>query len=103
MEQEGKRHFGQQDVMVPWKIEQDAIAEENSSRGGKKPQGSDQIFEALPPTEEVKGSKTYKVYQRYYHVFKKGELSSLLLDCKNVSVEDEVYDHDNWVSYGTKL
>lgn len=39
----------------------------------------------------------YRTYQRYYHVFKKGELSELFhLSGQSVTIIEDYYDHDNW-------
>lgn len=39
----------------------------------------------------------YVTFQRYYHVFKEGELGQLFrLHLKGVEVEKEYYDHENW-------
>lgn len=39
----------------------------------------------------------YRTYQRYYHVFKKGELGKLFaMSGQPVTVTEDYYDHDNW-------
>ena len=38
----------------------------------------------------------YQTFQRYYHVFRKGELSRLFSRLEGVEVLDEFYDHENW-------
>lgn len=66
LEQE-KRKFKQQDVYLPWKH--------------KKIE-----------TEETQTSS----YQRFYHVFVKGELRDLLSNIPHVTVIEEGMDHNNW-------
>jgi len=39
----------------------------------------------------------YRTFHRYYHLFKKGELTDLFkLANQTVTVIEEYYDHDNW-------
>lgn len=40
--------------------------------------------------------KGYQTFQRYYHVFKRGELVQLFSKCSDVIVLEEFYDHENW-------
>ncbi|KAI9351870.1 S-adenosyl-L-methionine-dependent methyltransferase [Pilaira anomala] len=68
-----KRNFepGQQDVFVPWKLTP------------KKGEPS-----------ELK-EEEYPVYNRYYHLFKKGELDDLFEQIEGVVIERSGYDRDN--------
>lgn len=68
-----KRNFepGQQDVFVPWKLTP------------KKGEPS-----------ELK-EEEYPVYNRYYHLFKKGELDDLFEQIEGVVIEKSGYDRDN--------
>ena len=45
----------------------------------------------------------YQTFQRYYHVFRRGELVQLFSKCTDVIVIDEFYDHDNWCVIGKKI
>jgi SAM-dependent methyltransferase len=64
-----KRTFDEQDVIVPWKVISQAKEEATAN----------------------------SVFQRYCHVFKEGELVSLLTTkCKDVEVLECFYDHSNW-------
>ena len=45
----------------------------------------------------------YQTFQRYYHVFQRGELVQLLSKCTDVVVIEEFYDHENWCVIGKKL
>ena len=39
----------------------------------------------------------YRTFHRYYHLFKKGELTELFKRSnQTVRVVEEYYDHDNW-------
>ncbi|GAA5795878.1 S-adenosyl-L-methionine-dependent methyltransferase [Helicostylum pulchrum] len=69
-----KRNFepGQQDVFVPWKLTP------------KKGQ-----------TEIKEKEEDFPVYNRYYHLFKKGELDDLFEQVEGVVIETSGYDRDN--------
>ncbi|GAA5813296.1 hypothetical protein MFLAVUS_006771 [Mucor flavus] len=69
-----KRNFepGQQDVFVPWKLTP------------KKGQ-----------TESKEKEEDFPVYNRYYHLFKKGELDDLFEQIEGVVIETSGYDRDN--------
>ncbi|KAI8086020.1 S-adenosyl-L-methionine-dependent methyltransferase [Halteromyces radiatus] len=74
-----KRNFqpGEQDVFVPWTL-------------AKK---KDEQDDGEPP----------KVYNRYYHLFKKGELDNLFEQISNVSIDISGYDRDNHYVIATKI
>lgn len=46
-----------------------------------------------PPSLSQQG---YQTFQRYYHVFRQGELSDLVGRLPNMSVVEEYFDHENW-------
>ncbi|KAG2201821.1 hypothetical protein INT47_004378 [Mucor saturninus] len=70
-----KRNFepGQQDVFVPWKL---------TPKKGLTP-------------EVKEKEEDYPVYNRYYHLFKKGELDDLFQQIEGVVIETSGYDRDN--------
>jgi SAM-dependent methyltransferase len=41
--------------------------------------------------------KENKVYKRYYHMFAKGELESLINKIDNVEIIESFWEHDNWI------
>lgn len=49
--------------------------------------------------------KKATVYQRYYHVFKEGELEALITEnfAGQFAIRDRYYDHANWVVQCEKL
>ncbi|KAH3745566.1 tRNA methyltransferase [Pelomyxa schiedti] len=47
--------------------------------------------------------RTIKEFQRYYHLFKSGELASLLSQVPQLHVDTCEYDHDNWYAIATKV
>ncbi len=55
---------------------------------------------AQPPSLSQQG---YQTFQRYYHVFRQGELSELVRKLPRVNVREEYYDHDNWCVLAEKL
>lgn len=77
----GKRKFKEQDVFVPWhlhfKYESDL---ENIDHEGC----------------EIDLAKKSVVYQRYYHVFKEGELETLVQQHPGLRVVNSYYDKENW-------
>lgn len=47
--------------------------------------------------EEELGRLGYQTFQRYYHVFRKGELGALVHSATpTMNVVEEYYDHENW-------
>ena len=37
-----------------------------------------------------------KVFSRYYHMFKEGELDALIKEIPNLNIIKSVWDHENW-------
>ena len=72
----GRRHFDSQDVFVDWQL--------------KKP-GS------LPKEGES------KLYYRYYHVFKEGELTELIGHVSGIELVEVTYEKANWCLVFRKL
>lgn len=81
LEQDGKK-FEQQDNFVPWHLQ-------NSYENDKK-------IESLGPEIVKEEKKNATVYHRYYHMFKQGELESLLKNFEDVEIVESFYDHANW-------
>ena len=48
------------------------------------------------------GDLGYTTYQRYYHVFRQGELQQLLSKVPTLKLKEEYYDHENWCVITTK-
>ena len=62
---------------------------------------SQQTVKSDPGLQEIKGSQTF---QRYYHVFCKGELKLLFSEgVPAAKVKEEYYDHENWCVVAEKL
>ena len=78
--------------MVPWHLQPKYQTVVNST----EPLSSS-------PKEEHLQKLGYRTYQRYYHVFKKGELRELFaLAAQPVTVTEDYYDHDNWCAVAVK-
>ena len=45
----------------------------------------------------------YSTYQRYYHVFKEGELLELVREVPGLELKLEYYDHENWCLVAVKI
>lgn len=54
------------------------------------------------PQKPVLADLGYTTYQRYYHVFRKGELAGLFQKVPELHVEEEFYDHENWCVLAVK-
>jgi len=80
LENEG-RNFTEQENFVPWHLQN--TYEDDSKK-----------LETLGP--EIFKEKNSTVYHRYYHMFKKDELESLLKTFNNIEIEKSYYDNSNW-------
>ena len=91
MEQKEKK-FKEQDNFVPWHLQKKY---ENESKV--------ETMENGPNITEDKNINC-KVYQRYYHVFIKGELEDLINKTGiKVEIEKSFFDHANWCCIIKKL
>jgi SAM-dependent methyltransferase len=81
-EQEGKRKYDQQDVFVSWKMPKDKFNEQASS-------GKDKELVSEEDARDV-------TLNRYYHMFKKGELDDLVIQTGMADIITSGYDRDNW-------
>ena len=83
--------FEGQDVLVPFhnKIKVKGVAPETQRERESRVAGAPAHGEADPEKRSV-------VYQRYCHVYVRGELSTLFTHLPWCDVEREYYDHGNW-------
>jgi tRNA (uracil-5-)-methyltransferase TRM9 len=58
-----------------------------------------------PESSEVQcaNESTTAVYQRYYHLFVKGELEDLVKEAGGLNIEMAGFDRDNWFVIGVKI
>lgn len=96
--------------MVPWHL-QSKFSSRKESEGVRSEHKEDTSPQEAKCHEQVESctdkpvpqlrqdlkQQGYVTYQRYYHMFKEGELGRLFRHhLKGVEVEKEYYDHENW-------
>ena len=80
---------------------------DTDTRSKSDTKGASKTERDNPGLSENSGSKTpletdklaaqgYRTFQRYYHVFCRGELTKLFSKVEGVCVLEEFYDHENW-------
>ena len=72
----------EQDVLVPWSMSEFPVKLEDKEDKEKEP-------------ESKRIKKDESAFQRYYHLFKKGELDELVKEADGTILESG-YDRDNW-------
>jgi SAM-dependent methyltransferase len=87
-EQGSKRDFTEQDVMVPWRLQK-----RYADGGGEDGKGV--IDEETLPKHVVE-ERGLLTYQRYCHVYRKGELDDLCRSIPGCRIVDQGYDRSNW-------
>lgn len=78
--------FIQQDILVPFSV-------------GKQKHGTSKSGLTQESSEDAK----IDTYLRYYHVFKRGELDSMIAEIPAVAIIDSYYDNGNWCLLFRKL
>lgn len=71
-------------LIYVWAKEQKKFSEEKNN----------DIF--VPWNFQINVKSQKKIYQRYYHLFEKGELESLIKNFHNVNIIDKGYQKGNW-------
>ena len=90
-----KRITEDQDTFIPWMASQKQLG--NNSNKEEAPLISGENVTHKVRKEPDKGPPFLKKYLRYCHLYKKGELESLLAMCGDLFiVEKTYYDNDNW-------
>lgn len=84
LEQEGnsRRKFHEQDVLVPWQLQQHFSLKSESSESNSSPK-----------EKEISSQVTY---QRFCHVYCEGELEGLLSRIPEAKLIESGYDRSNW-------
>lgn len=78
----------EQDVLVPWSMNE--FKDKDAKNQSKRPKiDSDDQAEQAQPAEPP------ELFQRYYHLFKKGELDDLVVEAGGKIIESD-YDRDNY-------
>ncbi|CEG38777.1 alkylated dna repair protein alkb 8 [Plasmopara halstedii] len=92
--QGSRRRFEEdrQDYMIPWNLD---MRFASSEKGGD---GADELTEDAKHCNSKATRKKFGplVIQRYCHMFKRGELESLVAVAGNALVEESYYDESNW-------
>ncbi|OWY90651.1 Alkylated DNA repair protein alkB 8, partial [Phytophthora megakarya] len=104
-----RRRFeeGRQDFMVPWNLDKRFAFSSEDNSPAESNEDSNDVEENLKDSSEDGGdddsddksaTKTQErvVVQRYCHMFKQGELESLVELAGNAKVEESYYDESNW-------
>lgn len=106
-QEEGSRlTFTEQDVLVPWKMQQRFFEEKEKGAPSASGRGSVAGADAVLPddlvspegpcqhvTEDAQGAL---VFQRYCHVYRDGELEDLCSSVPGARVEEAGWDRGNW-------
>ena len=96
--------FAQQDVMVDWHLQPKYHSLDKQSIQDQKCTADNPCSQDAVATPLLNQSSGYRTYQRYYHVFRSGELSNLFkTHISSAHVEEEYYDRDNWCVIATKM
>ena len=86
-----EKKFTKQDNFVPWHLQQkweNDVKVETMESGPK-----------IVKEEKINCT----VYQRYYHVFKKGEIENLIEKISGLEIEKSYFDHANWCCIVKKI
>ena len=89
----GYKEGDDQDILIPWVLQNKQKKDKSKGRSKKREQQSDQI--TLDLTEEDKPNVPETKY-RYYHLYRKGELVDNALAAGGCSLIDQGYEKDNW-------
>ena len=92
--EQDEKIFQEQDIFVPWNLQykfEDQKVLDNKQAYVEK--------QDVTINEE----KQAVVYKRYYHVFRKGELESLVATIPGVEIVETFFDHANWAVRIKKL
>jgi len=91
-----KKKYETQDVLIPWHLQDKYDAEEQKIKKSEE-------LRIAKENEETKGEENDKVYKRYYHLFKEGELQKLAEKTGCLKTLRVYYDHENWCIECEKL
>lgn len=90
-----------QDVFVPWVMSKrlpgskSGANEQNHQAPESREAGGDQGGKAHDEAKEGKDEKEGVTYQRYYHLYRNGELEADIVSAGGVAIESG-YEKDNW-------
>lgn len=89
------------DYFVPWHLpfhraEAAAAAREANDGARQHAAAGEAAGAGAPAGPRLDGSKGAVVFQRYYHLFERGELDGLVRRLPGAALVDSFYDKDNW-------
>lgn len=87
-----KKKYTEQDVMIKWHLQKRFDAEQEKAKKSALEQESSSSD--APAAAEMHAHS--KVLDRYYHLFKEGELDELALQVGGLRILESVWDVDNW-------
>lgn len=82
-DENSKRRFDQQDVMVEWKLQQKYAKDEEDS-------------DATASHGQIDHEKRWVVYKRYCHLYRSGELEALVEQVPSLRLISTEYSRSNW-------
>lgn len=85
-----KRTFDAQDVLVPWQLQSTFTTSKQEDLDEQSAAGTVELRNTIP------GNNTTKIYQRYCHVYKEGELELLVSQIPGAEVVETGWDKGNW-------
>jgi hypothetical protein len=94
-----KKKYDQQDVLVPWhlqeKYDKASVPAPTSAQSSEAKEEEDKDKDK---DKEIAIEKraSEKVFNRYYHMFKAGELEQLVSETHLFTIGTSYYDHENW-------
>ena len=122
---DSRRRFETQDVLVPWHLKKDKKAtggtgdkedeegkEEKVERTFKRPRvekdrerGATRTAatSAAATTKQDTDATPHKIYQRYCHVYREGDLEKLVNACEHLEVVRTYFDCSNWAIVCKKI
>ena len=87
---EKRNVFEQQDLLVPWHYR--GSEKKKHRRNVDDSDMQDDTLDCIKCTND----KEEKTYQRFYHVFREGELEDICQNIGNVNLVESYYDKGNW-------
>ena len=116
---DSRRRFETQDVLVPWHLKKDKKAtggtggkEDEEERSSKRPRvekdrdgGTTKTAAttAAATTKQGTDATPHKIYQRYCHVYREGDLEKLVNACEHLEVVRTYFDCSNWAIVCKKI
>ncbi|EGW33932.1 tRNA methyltransferase, has a role in tRNA modification [Spathaspora passalidarum NRRL Y-27907] len=110
----GYKEGDDQDILIPWVLKKPQPKKEKKKKSKMMPQDStvestpelteksesedplEQHSANTPKKEEPKEEEQDQTKYRYYHLYRKGELSENALKTGSCTIVDEGYEKDNW-------